>query len=239
MSTAFRRALLDTAALPYRSAGLFAWCFARGKLGRDPVFLGLLKLGLIPDHARILDLGCGQGLLASWLFAARALFEAGQWPTRWPPAPKPLAYRGVELMPRDVRRARRALGERAEFVLADMRTADFDKSDAIVILDVLHYLDYSTQDDVLRRVREALVPVGVLLMRVGDAAAGLPFRISHQVDHLVSFTRGHRLSRLYCRSLQDWQTSLCRLGFTVEPVPMSQGTPFANVLLVAKLGSTG
>ena len=30
--------------------------------------------------------------------------------------------------------------------------------------------------------------------------------------------------------------SLCRLGFTVEPVPMSQGTPFANALLVARLG---
>ncbi|MGH8568932.1 MAG: class I SAM-dependent methyltransferase [Gammaproteobacteria bacterium] len=239
MSTAFRRALLYTAALPYRSAGRFAWYFARGKLGRDPVYLGLLERGLIPDHARILDLGCGQGLLASWLLAAHALFEAGLWPARWPPAPKPLAYRGVESMPREVRRASRALGGRAEFVLADMRTADFGKSDAIVILDVLHYIDYSAQDDVLRRAREALVPVGVLLMRVGDAAGGLPFKISHWVDHLVSFTRGHRLSRLHCRSLQDWQTSLCRLGFTVEPVPMSQGTPFANVLLVARLGPTG
>ena len=235
----FKRVLLETAAAPYRCAGHFAWYFARGKLGADPVFLGLLERGLIPDHARILDLGCGQGLLASWLLAARTLFEAGQWPPCWPPAPKPLAYRGVELMPRDVRRASRALGERAEFVLADMRTADFGKSDAVVMLDVLHYIDYSAQDDVLRRVREALVPVGVLLMRVGDAAGGLPFRISHWVDHLVSFTRGHRLSRFYCRSLQDWQTSLCRLGFTVEPLPMNRGTPFANVLLVARLGSAG
>ncbi|MGH8609838.1 MAG: methyltransferase type 11, partial [Gammaproteobacteria bacterium] len=110
MSTAFTRALLDAAAAPYLSAGHFAWHFARGKLAGDPAFLALLERGLIPDNARILDLGCGQGLLASWLLSARALFEAGHWPTQWPAAPKPMAYRGVELMPRDVRRARRALG---------------------------------------------------------------------------------------------------------------------------------
>ena len=177
-------------------AGHFAWHFARGKLGGDPAFLGLLERGLIPDNARILDLGCGQGLLASWLLSARALFEAGNWPAHWPAAPKPMAYRGVELMPCDMRRARRALGERAEFVLGDIRAADFGKFDAVVILDVLHYIDYSAQDDVLLRVRDALVPAGALLMRVGDADGGLPFRISNWADHLVTFARCHRLSFL-------------------------------------------
>lgn len=239
MTTAFARALLDAATAPYLPAGHFAWHFARGKLGSDPAFLGLLERGLIPDNARILDLGCGQGLLASWLLSARAMFEAGNWPAHWPAAPKPMAYRGVELMPCDMRRARRALGERAEFVLGDIRTADFGKSDAVVILDVLHYIDYSAQDDVLLRVRDALVPAGVLLMRVGDADGGLPFRISSWVDHLVTFACGHRLSRLYCRSLQDWQALLRQLGFTIESVPMSQGTPFANVLLIARLGRAG
>ncbi|MGH8509538.1 MAG: class I SAM-dependent methyltransferase [Gammaproteobacteria bacterium] len=236
MSAAFTRALLDAATAPYRCAGHFAWYFARGKLGGDPVFLDLLERGLIPDRARILDLGCGQGLLASWLLAARALFEAGQWPEHWPPAPKPGAYRGIEVMPREVRRARQALGEQVEFVLGDMRTADFGSSDTVVILDVLHYLDYSAQEDVLARVRDALVPEGALVMRVGDADGGWRFRISQGVDYLVTFARGHRLARLYCRSLQDWQSSLCRLGFTVEALPMNRGTPFANVLLVASLG---
>ena len=235
MSAAFARVLLDAATAPYRSAGPFAWYYARGKLGSDPVFLGLLEQGLIPDDARILDLGCRQGLLASWLLEARALFDAGHWPTHWPPAPKPLAYRGVELMAREVRRARRALGERAELVRGDIRTTAFGKANTVVILDVLHYIDYAAQENVLARVCDALAPAGVLLLRVGDADAGLPFRISNWVDHLVAFTRGHRLPKFYCRSLQDWQSSLCRLGFTVASVPMSRGTPFANVLLVASL----
>lgn len=235
MTAAFKRALLDAATAPYRSAGRFAWYFARGKLNSDPAFLGLLERGLIPDDARILDLGCGQGLLASWLLEARALFDAGHWPAHWPPAPKPTAYRGIEVMPREVRRARGALGGGAELVVGDIRTADFGRPDTVVILDVLHYLDYAAQEDVLARVRDALLPGGRLLMRVGDGDGGLPFRISNWVDHLVAVTRGHRLSKLYCRSLQDWQVLLCRLGFTAETVPMSRGTPFANVLLVARL----
>ncbi|EQD39592.1 Methyltransferase type 12, partial [mine drainage metagenome] len=48
--------LVLTAAEPYRSAGRFAWHFARGKLGGDPVFFGLLRHGLIPSNSRILDL---------------------------------------------------------------------------------------------------------------------------------------------------------------------------------------
>jgi len=238
MTTAFTRALRAAAAAPYLSAGYFAWYFARGKLGGDPAFLALLEQGLIPDNARILDLGCGQGLLASWLFSARALFEAGHWPARWSPAPKPMAYQGIELNPREVQRARLALGERAQFVRGDMRTADFGRSDTVVILDALHFIDHCAQGDVLSRVRDALVPGGGIVMRIGDADGGLPFRISNWVDHLVAFTRGHRFSRLYCRPLQDWQSLLRQLGFTVQSVPMSQGTPFANVLLVGRLGCT-
>jgi hypothetical protein len=89
---------------------------------------------------------------------------------------------------------------------------------------------------VLARVRDALSPKGVLLLRIGDASAGLPFKISNWVDHVVTFARGHRLPRLYCRSLADWRAALAKLGFQVQAMPMHEGTPFANILLVARLG---
>lgn len=231
---ALRTALIDTAARPYRDAGRFAWHFARGKLGGDPAFTGLLERGLIPDNARILDLGCGQGLLASWLLAAHQHHAAGHWPEEWPAAPRPAAIRGIELMPRDVARARAALGEAAEFVQGDICATEFGACDAVVILDVLHYIDYPAQEAVLRRIQEALSPGGVLLLRIGDAAAGLPFKISNWVDHVVTFTRGHRLPRLYCRPLGAWLAALDAAGFSADSVPMHAGTPFANILLVAR-----
>jgi 2-polyprenyl-3-methyl-5-hydroxy-6-metoxy-1,4-benzoquinol methylase len=63
------RALVEAASAPYRAADRFAWRFARRKLGGDPVFRHVLERGLIKPDSRLLDIGCGQGLLASLLNA--------------------------------------------------------------------------------------------------------------------------------------------------------------------------
>lgn len=213
--------LVEAASAPYRAAGRFAWHFARGKLGADPVFPYLLQARLIPENARLLDLGCGQGLLAALLAAAGT--------------PRLAGYRGIELMTRDVARAHRALGAQCGVRQGDIRSAEFGAADAVVILDVLHYMSLAEQDAVLGRVRAALPAGGVLLLRVGDAAAGLPFRLSNWVDWTVAFVRGHGATRFHCRSVAQWRSALEALGFAVQAEPMSRGTPFANVLLSARL----
>lgn len=233
-----RPLLARAAAEPYRKAGLFAQKFAQGKLTGDPSYTGILERGLLPGGDRLLDLGCGQGLIAAWLNAAHATADRGKWPAAVPPPPRFARYTGVELMEFDVARARRAdLGGHVEFVTGDLRTVDFGTADAVIILDVLHYMDIGAQDAVLERIRAALAPSsGRLLLRIGDAAGGWRFTISRAVDHVVTFIRGHRLTALHCRSLVDWTSKLQSLGFTVDAHPMSDGTPFANVLLVARLG---
>lgn len=234
MTQHFRRVLLDRATQPYRSAGHFAWRFAKGKLKGDPAFFGLLEHGIIPNCARMVDLGCGQGLLASWILEARALYESGLWPAHWPAAPKVENIWGLELMSKDVERARIALGDRAQFSLGDIRTADLGKADAAIILDVLHYIDYDAQEEVLRRVRAALPTGGIFITRIGDAAGGLPFHFSNWVDHAVFFLRGHRSYKVYCRTLGEWLDVLRRNGFEVAPLPMHKGTPFISVMLIAR-----
>jgi SAM-dependent methyltransferase len=226
-------ALLDAACEPYRSAGRFAYHFARGKLRSDPVYRAILELGLLVGCARVLDLGCGQGLLAAWLRAAERCYERGSWPRAWPPAPLALSTHGIELMARDVERARRALGPASDVSQADIRSAAFGTVDAVVILDVLHYLTAQSQIDVLQRVRAALQPRGRLLLRVGDAGGGLRFRYGQLSDQLVMLLRGHAIVAQHCRSIAQWRLLLRDCGFDSEAKPMSQGTPFANVLLIA------
>ncbi len=153
-------ALLNAASAPYREAGQFAWRFARGKLGLDPLFRHLLREGPIKPDASVLDIdidiGCGHGLLASLLRSCSAIEQTGRWPKGWAASPLGAGVTGIELMPRDVLRARAALGEAAEFICGDMQ-----------------------------------------------------------------------------RPLAPWVALLESLGFELRSRSMSEGTPFANVLLVA------
>ena len=225
-------ALIDRASEPYRNAGRFAYNFARGKLGGDPVFRAVLERGLLLGRGHILDLGCGQGLLAAWLRAAQLCYQSGTWPQDWPPAPSPRSTRGIELMNRDVDRAHAALGPACEISQGDIRDAEFGSTDAVVILDVLHYMTKEEQIQVLKRVRAALPAHGLLLMRIGDAAGGIRFRYSQWVDKMVMLFRGHAFVATHCRSAAQWRELLLDCGFDVQLTPMSEGTRFANVLLI-------
>jgi len=237
MNRSFLNQLLNQAADMFRPSGRFAYHYARGKLGTDPIFRELLRRGLLSPGGRLLDLGCGQGSLFAWLLAARRLHEQGAWPADWPAPPVFQQLRGVELMPRDVQRAAAAFAHVSTLALVeqgDMNTTDFGRTDAVTILDALHYFDHDRQRQVLQRIHSALPMGGLFLTRIGDAGAGLPFRMSIWVDHVATFGRGHRLPRLYCRPLTDWVGLLEETGFSVECVPMSEGKPFANVMLVCR-----
>lgn len=208
------RAAARRAADRYPARDRFARHYAYGKLTRDPAFEHLFTGGVIRDGMTLLDVGCGQGLLGA-LFAGR------------------IAYRGIELDRRDAERASAAVPG-ARIVQGDMRSCGFEPADAIAMIDVLHYVTPGEQVDALRRARAALSGGGVLLLRVADAAPSLRFRATLVLDRLAMRLRGRRPGPMHCRPVAEWCRLLEGTGFDVEEIPMSEGTPFANVLLVAR-----
>ena len=225
--------LLDAATAPYRKGGLFTYHFARSKLSRDPVFAFLLQQELIGENAEVVDIGCGQGLLASLLVAASSFT---QMPNGRPTTPPLKGYFGVDLMQADITRANEALGHlspRVRFVQGDMCECAFPECDVVVILDVLHYVPIDAQNTVIDRVVAALRANGRLLLRIGDERGGLGFAVSQWVDRVVTRIRGHRVTPTFCRPLADWVLMLQGEGLNVQAIPMHKGTPFANILLRA------
>ena len=240
--TPLHRQLADTASDRYRSGGRFSHGFARGKLWTDPLFIDLLRHGVLPARGRFLDLGCGQAVFAAWLLAAQDKAAAGQWPQGWPQPPQVESLVGYELMPSDVGRAQQALAgaQGIDIRQANVITEPFPQVEAVTILDVLHYFDEAAQAAVLRKVRECLTPGGVLVARVGDAGSGWRFELSRRVDQAVTWVRGHGWSELYCRPVSAWVAALEQEGFSTQVIQSIGGPPFANTFVVGRLpGAAG
>jgi uncharacterized protein (DUF2062 family)/2-polyprenyl-3-methyl-5-hydroxy-6-metoxy-1,4-benzoquinol methylase len=225
------RAFLAAAADRYLPVGVTAWEFARSKLRSDPVYADVVLGGHLPSSGRLLDVGCGQGLLLAALATARAWHAQGAWPPAWPP-PADLDLHGIELRSRPVEVARMAVGADATIVRADVREVDLGGFDVLAVVDVLHLLPRSDQDALLTRLAEALRPEGVLLLREADPAAGWRFQLVRAVNFLRGLAQG-RWRRFAFRTVPEWERALQRLGLRVARPSDSSTAAFANVLFVA------
>jgi SAM-dependent methyltransferase len=218
---------------PWLGAGFYYWQFARGKLRHDPVFFTLLRRGVLPGRGRLLDVGCGQGVLLSLLAAARRQYRAGAWPRNWPAPPLELELYGLDRRPERVRAARLALGGEARTELGDAGEAQFPRCAVITMLDLMLYQSEPEQDRLLAKAAAALEPGGLLLLREADADAGLAFEMTRWSERIAAAARGD-FGPLRYRSVRRWSAAMEALGLAVRSEAMSQGTPFANVLFTAR-----
>lgn len=225
--------LREEAARRYLDVGMAHWEFVRGKLRYDPLYFNLLRRGFLPPEGLLLDLGCGRGIVFSLLLAARDLHAQDLYPEGWAPPPA-LTFHGIEGRPKTAAAARQAFAGQAEIETGDLRTIELPRADAILLLDVLHYLPAADQEALLSRAAAALAPGGVLLIRDADAAAGRRFTATRIQERLSALFRRDWRQRFHYRSAGEWRDLLGRLNLTVDVQPMAMGTPYANVLLAAR-----
>jgi SAM-dependent methyltransferase len=227
--TANFNSIVDAATLPYARTSRFAYHFARGKLRYDPVYRAILENGPLPNEGRLIDLGCGLGILLALLSEARNRHHM----ENESPLPQTLKFYGVELLSWKVAAARQALGGRATIQQGDIRTFKLPDCSAAILLDVLFYLNAEEQQQILQRIASILQPGGILLLREADAAGGLRHYITNLAEHICCLWRGQGWPALHYRSKAEWIALLEESGFSVESLPMSQGTPFSNILFRA------
>ncbi len=218
----------------YLQASITAWEFARAKLVSDPVYEEVTFGGVLTPGRVLLDVGCGQGLALGLLAEIRRDVAGSAQ------APRPVFEQliGVELRRRIAAMARAALGQDATILDEDVRHIAIPRADAVLAFDVLHMIAAPDQESVVARLAGALGPGGVMLVREVDAAGGWRFRLVHLGNRLKALATGRWRQRLAFRTSAEWTVLFANAGLDVTVVPMSGGTPFANVLfLMRKAGS--
>lgn len=220
--------LVEMSAQRYRRFGRFIHGFVRGKLLHDPVYRAIVQLNSLPAQGNIVDLGCGRGILLALLTTMRHLNK---------PVINHLHFKGIELRAKDARVAHETLGTDADIVHADIRNQRLESCQSFILLDVLLYMQAHEQESLLFQIAQALSPDGVLMMREADAGAGLRYIITWLGERCCALARGHWRQHYHYRSQKEWLRILESLGFSIEIYPMSEGTPFANVLFIARKSS--
>ena len=182
-----------------------------------PTLLSVMDL-LLPDEGRILDVGCGFGLFASYFGQTQ--------PGR--------RIVGIDPNARRVDLARHVaaavgLGDH-EFRVGDVRDAALTGPfDGIYVLDVMHHIPVADQQAVLERLRDLLSPGGVLVIK----------DITTEPHHQLLFTKV--LDRLMVgldeplgyRHHRAWGEMLSSMGFRVRMVRVPDVLPYPHVVIAA------
>jgi SAM-dependent methyltransferase len=211
--------LAKQAAQRYRSCGITAWQFARGKLSGDPVYRAVWDGPWLRRGGTVIDLGCGQGLMLALIAEARTAESGEEWL-------RVDRLVGIELREKVARIARRALGDAAEISAADARKEALPSARTILVFDVLHMMPAADQEALLGGLVAALEPGGTLLLREADAGAGWRFQTVNFANRVKALAFGYSSKGFCFRTAAEWRTLLETFGLSVE-----QGTPYGNVLL--------
>lgn len=191
-----------------RSRAGWAW----GKSRFDPVFWALWER--LPRAGVLLDVGCGEGLLAQYLRAAGSALDVVGLD---PDAPRLAVARAVA-------------DEHMRFEVGDARRAALPEADAVVCIDVLHYLAPHEQDAVLERLCAALRPGGVLFLRDPEPGRGFASWFTSRSEQAMVASGRHVGEGVRVRGGRALAEVLVRWLVDVRVEDCSTG-PFANVLV--------
>ena len=169
----------------------------------------------LPAQGTILDLGCGEGMLANLV-------------ARLSPARKVI---GIDLDATRVEIARRNAAPNATFIEGDaFLLADEIRADAAILNDMVHHNLYKRHAELLAVVARHIRPGGVIVLKEVDQADILDRVWTSFFDRKL-----YPKDRLCFRTVAEWKSLLKRLGINEVAVErVRHPWPAARTLLFAR-----
>lgn len=176
---------------------------------------------VVPREGVVVDLGCGDGILANYLAVSSGKREV----------------LGIELNKSRVREADRGL-KNARFIQGDILKEDFPKSDAILLTHVFHHLtSYKDQENLLEKCKENLNKGGKLIITEIIEKPILKFLFSALTDIItvpILFEGKLVDTKIHYRTLTGWKKFLGNGEFKYKYEVTHKGMPFSHVIFVAE-----
>lgn len=163
----------------------------------------------IPNEGRIIDLGCGQGVISKYL--AR------------------LPKRHVIGVDANLKRLPTSSLKNLSFARADITRYAAKKAEGVILSDVLHHIKTQDQKKLLANIKTFLKPNGVLVIKEIDKEEFLRSKLSRVWDYLL-----YPKDTIYYWSSSELKKYLVNLGFKVKVQRASLLFPGSTTLFICK-----
>ncbi|MCC7374797.1 MAG: MMPL family transporter [Verrucomicrobiales bacterium] len=192
--------------------------FVYWKTRSDPMFR--VMDGLLPDGGRILDLGCGYGVVAQWLTLDH--------PNRT------VIGMDLDASKVEVARASAKANPRLAFEECDLLgRPKFPESDAVLLFDVLHYFTRASKLEVLRAVRRCVAPGGRVLVRDACRSGSRAHWVTALLEKFAVLTGQHRTRQgLHFESEHGYRELFREAGFGAVQVEADSGLGSNRLFIV-------
>lgn len=171
---------------------------------------------MLPESGVIVELGCGEGLLANYL----AISE----PKRY--------VIGYEIVPERLALAKKGI-KNTKYYVGDIVDVAFPKADAFVLFHVLHHLpSHKAQEEVLKKVKKSLNTGGKLIIVDVYIEPSIKYLAAWIADHfLVPWVFEKQFyTKTYFRKEKEWVGLLKRLGYNIKVTLAVKNRPFPNII---------
>ncbi|NTV52211.1 MAG: methyltransferase domain-containing protein [Candidatus Firestonebacteria bacterium] len=199
----------------YRDA--LAETYVSWKLRLDPVYAAVGKK--LPLRARVIDLGCGHGLMSHW--AAITGYE------------RPVT--GIDDDQRKIALAKQTqhYQRHLRFECADILDWQGEPAEAVLMLDILHYSRPEVQARMLQKGTALLAPQGRLYVREGVQAAGAYNATAGGEVFSTGIGFNKKRDGLFFADRAGWEARFRAAGLEIESVEIC-GPGKSNHLFVLK-----
>lgn len=168
----------------------------------------------VPKSGRILDIGCGMGIFSNLLCLMSESRSAI----------------GFDISRKRVDLAKTTAARKKQLssYVQDAKDVNFDGFSIITIVDLLHHMPYSEQEDVLRKAYLGLESPGTVVLKDLEKKPIWKY-FFHYVQDSISCR-----SKLFFRSSMETINLLDDIGFTVTVIPIESFLPYPNILYLCE-----
>ena len=175
---------------------------------------------VIPHAGRLLDVGCGDGLLAVYL-------------TRVKKRTEPIV--GVDIDMRKIRIAEQLDLPHAEFHHKDVAHIPSNTFDVVTVLHVLYLLPMALREEFLQHCVRVLRPGGTLVLAINVKTSGWKYFVTYLQELIMVNVLGLTMGKtVRFQTLEECKKWITKAGAGVSSIKsLDRGRPYSHAAVVA------